>query len=114
VPVRRGTDSKLYFLETTSSPLGVSGPFDTVNQIGSLVYARLVALDRKTARLAPPAAGSGSAPHRQTAPGREPAGFSLREPSNGLVQSWPEIARVAGEAARRAPGPGDVFDEGQW
>jgi putative DNA methylase len=32
---------------------------------------------------------------------------------NGLVQSWPEIARLAGEAGRRAPGPGDLFEEGQ-
>jgi len=32
---------------------------------------------------------------------------------NGLVQSWPEIARLAGEAARRAPGPGDLSDESQ-
>lgn len=32
---------------------------------------------------------------------------------NGLVQSWPEIIRLAGEAARRAPGPGDLFEEGQ-
>lgn len=50
VPVWRGSDSKLYFLETTMLPFGVGGPFDTVNEIGSLVYARLVAVDGKTAR----------------------------------------------------------------
>ena len=32
---------------------------------------------------------------------------------NGLVPSWPEIARLAGEAAGRAPGPGELFDEVQ-